>query len=513
MRAMLAAPPSTRAAACAGLARGCSRARPVAPARRAVTVRAADEPASGGAGQQALSRRALVGLIGAGAAAAAAAGGAARAEGDVRVGASVVRTDEEWRALLSPGQYKVLRQAGTELPRTSPLNKEKRRGTFVCAGCGARLFPSATKYDSGTGWPSFYAPLDGAVVESSDLSIPFMPRTEVSCRACGGHLGHVFDDGPPPTGLRYCMNGLALSFNPEGESAGEAARTGGAGYVFLAGSISGVAEGITIQPLEMLKTRFQIHAGEHLRIIPTIKDIVAEGGVAQLYRGGAPEILGLIPRATAALSTLELSRRTFRSWHDGHLTPGYAYLSGALSGVTEGVAFAPFQVVKVRLMAKEHLGRYRNSAHCLRELLRAEGPAALFIGLAPTLLRNCIWNCIYYGSMHQIEHHHLPRLENRGADALRQLGVGTAVGIAATTCNAPFDVVKSRFQSELPGQRRFTRVLPSLVTIAREEGPRALYRGFVPKALRLGIGQSVGLIMFENLLIAFGAAADEDAGS
>lgn len=160
-----------------------------------------------------MTRRLLLGaggLFGA----AAAAEGAARAEEDARKGERVVHTEEEWKELLSPGQFYVLRQAGTELPRTSPLNNEKRRGKFVCAGCGTPLFSSEAKYNSGTGWPSFYEPLDGAVAETLDTSIIFMPRTEVRCRSCAGHLGHVFDDGPPPTGLRYCMNGLALQFEP-----------------------------------------------------------------------------------------------------------------------------------------------------------------------------------------------------------------------------------------------------------------------------------------------------------
>lgn len=207
----------------------------------------------------------------------------------------VVHTDEEWRSLLSSGQYRILRRAGTELPNTrcahvlthiarcsrrrtrhracsqpaetllrpclcSPLNKEKRRGTFVCAGCGSPLFSSEAKFNSGTGWPSFFEALDGAracavhvlcmacallqrvhlapamcmppnsltraarsagaVVETADNSIPFMPRTEIRCKSCGGHLGHSFDDAPmTPTGMRYCMNGLALKFEPADQAA------------------------------------------------------------------------------------------------------------------------------------------------------------------------------------------------------------------------------------------------------------------------------------------------------
>jgi peptide-methionine (R)-S-oxide reductase len=121
------------------------------------------------------------------------------------------RSDAEWRANLAPEAYRVLRQHGTERPGSSPLNHEKRAGHFVCAGCGQALFDATTKYESGTGWPSFYAPIEGAVGTQVDRAL-FMVRTEVHCANCGGHLGHVFPDGPPPTGLRYCMNGAAMTF-------------------------------------------------------------------------------------------------------------------------------------------------------------------------------------------------------------------------------------------------------------------------------------------------------------
>jgi len=124
----------------------------------------------------------------------------------------VQKTDAEWKQQLDPLQYQVLRKHSTERAGTSPLNHEKRAGTFVCAGCGTPLFDSATKYESGTGWPSFWQPLDEAVGTSSDRSF-FMTRTEVHCAKCGGHLGHVFPDGPQPTGQRYCMNGAALKFD------------------------------------------------------------------------------------------------------------------------------------------------------------------------------------------------------------------------------------------------------------------------------------------------------------
>lgn len=125
-----------------------------------------------------------------------------------------MRTESEWRRILSPEQYRVLRRHGTERAGTSPLNCEKRAGTFRCAGCDAPLYASGAKFESGTGWPSFREALENAVGTSTDRSF-FMTRTEVHCRRCGGHLGHVFDDGPLPTGKRHCINGVALRFEPD----------------------------------------------------------------------------------------------------------------------------------------------------------------------------------------------------------------------------------------------------------------------------------------------------------
>jgi peptide-methionine (R)-S-oxide reductase len=161
--------------------------------------------------EQPISRRTFVGLAGLGGVALLTFPRAGRSAAPMHF--AVDHTPAQWRQLLGGQRYAVLREAATERPFSSPLLKEHRKGTFVCAGCANPLFSSATKFESGTGWPSFWKPLPHAVMTRPDHSLVF-ERTEVLCARCGGHLGHVFDDGPKPTGLRYCMNGLALSFRP-----------------------------------------------------------------------------------------------------------------------------------------------------------------------------------------------------------------------------------------------------------------------------------------------------------
>ena len=163
-----------------------------------------------------MDRRALLsggGLAGLAAFAGSACKGQAAGPARGAPAAAFVLSDAEWRKRLSPEAYEVLRHAATERAGSSPLDAENRKGVYHCAGCDLALFNSSTKFHSGTGWPSFWAPLPGAINKANDSTLG-MDRTEVSCHRCAGHLGHVFDDGPPPTGLRYCMNGVALRFQP-----------------------------------------------------------------------------------------------------------------------------------------------------------------------------------------------------------------------------------------------------------------------------------------------------------
>eukprot|EP00329_Picozoa_sp_Boothbay-MS584-11_P007537 67954_4 len=220
----------------------------------------------------------------------------------------------------------------------------------------------------------------------------------------------------------------------------------------------------------MVKTRFQINKGEKMRIIPTMRAIVAEGGVRQLYRGGLPEIAGLVPRSSAMWSGYEMGRRKLIQLNGGVCTTPIVAAAGACGGICEGVAFQPFQIVKVRLMAKEHLGRYKNTFDCVAKIVRSEGVAALSIGLGPTLWRNCVWDSVYLSGVYNLDKV-VPKPENVALQLMHNMVQGTLMGMFATCFNAPFDVCKSRFQAQLPGDPNpYSSTFGALCRIAAEEG-------------------------------------------
>jgi len=268
----------------------------------------------------------------------------------------------------------------------------------------------------------------------------------------------------------------------------------------IAGAIGGIAEAMAVQPLDMIKTRFHLNtAGRNPSVLSAFRSIYAEGGVLRFYRGILPEITGMVPKSALMYLSNEMTKRWLTQLNGGVVDTKVAFAAGFASGYPEALSVAPFQVIKVRLQAKEHLGRYQNSFDCVQKVIRDEGFRALFIGFGPTCWRNCVWNCVYFGLMYRLKGW-LPASTNRWVDLSQTLLTGTIAGLIATCFNAPFDNVKSRFQSELrlPGKKpvhRFT--LLTLYRIAQTEGLRSIYKGLAPKALRMGLGGGVGMAAFE----------------
>ncbi|KNC47615.1 2-oxodicarboxylate carrier 2 [Thecamonas trahens ATCC 50062] len=257
----------------------------------------------------------------------------------------------------------------------------------------------------------------------------------------------------------------------------------------------------------MIKTRFQISTTPNPSVMEALVSIVRNEGFLRLYRGMLPEMAGMVPKSSAMYSTYELVRREGER-RNGGMSVAVASAAGLASGVAEAAAVHLFQIPKVRLQAKAYNNKYSGTLDCLRQMLRDEPLSAFGRGLGPTLWRNMVWNTVYFGLMHHIKSL-LPATESRLGSGVQTLGAGFVAGIVATCFNAPFDAVKSRFQAEVvvPGQApKYTSTLPSLVTIYREEGLSACYKGFAPKAIRMGIGGAVCMATFE--LVCFLLHAD-----
>eukprot|EP00967_Tisochrysis_lutea_P081244 scaffold111988_cov36-Tisochrysis_lutea.AAC.1 len=297
----------------------------------------------------------------------------------------------------------------------------------------------------------------------------------------------------------------------------------------LAGAVAGVAECIAVQPLDMVKTRFQLVAGPgsvRPTVFSALRQLVREGGIPRLYRGILPELAAMTPKSSAMYSSYQsalTAQRTmtvsgsqsssasvFRPAASGDTTLMH-FLAGAVSGVPEAVIVTPFQVVKVRLQAREHLGRYTSTMHCLRTVLAEEGVLALSAGFYATCWRNCAWNSVYFASMHVLRGARIFGVRGGGGndnpsdglflETLRTAILGFAAGVFATCFNAPFDVAKSRLQAARQsvgdGVKDRVSLRTQLRTIYAEEGFPGLYAGFTPKAMRMGLGGAVGIAAFE----------------
>jgi len=276
--------------------------------------------------------------------------------------------------------------------------------------------------------------------------------------------------------------------------------------VFLSSSVAGVMEGVTVQPFDMIKTRNQLMCDAvPPSIFKSFANIYREGGILRFYRGLLPELAGMVPKTTAMYSSYEFSRRYFsKQFNDGHTNWQICALGGLVSGYAEALTVCPFQVAKVRLQSKMYLGRYRNTFHCYCTIFKEEGYRSLFIGLGPTFWRNCVWNTVYFGLMYEIKENVLPDVSDRHKfyGLGQTLLAGFVGGTIATLFNAPFDVVKSRFQQQSMDQRyRYT--LSTLYMIYKSSGIRGCYRGLEAKIIRMGIGGAVCMATFESLCIGY----------
>lgn len=276
-------------------------------------------------------------------------------------------------------------------------------------------------------------------------------------------------------------------------------------YILIsAGAISGLAEVMLTYPFDMVKTRHQLNTSSSNGVLKTLIDLYKEGGIPRWYRGIAAEFIGVVPKSSGMYASYEMVRKFVAVDCKYGDTSSVATLAGLASGVPEAIIVTPTQVVKIRLQAKEHLGRYTGSVDCAMKTLRSEGVSALYIGLEPTLWRNCIWNAVYFGLMHWTKQR-LPKPSSTLMDLSQTFVTGFLGAVVATCVNIPFDVVKSRVQSQLkvPGQTpKYRNTLQSLILVAKEEGILSCYKGLNAKIAKTGLGGSVAMVVFESIQIA-----------
>jgi solute carrier family 25 2-oxodicarboxylate transporter 21 len=276
--------------------------------------------------------------------------------------------------------------------------------------------------------------------------------------------------------------------------------------LFFAGAISGIAEAIIVQPFDMVKTRHQLNPGINDGVFRTLMQLYNEGGIRLWYRGFVPEVIGIIPKSSAMYGTYGTVLKYLSKQERLHGNKTLiASLAGFTSGISEAIVVTPSQIVKVRLQAREHMGCYTGPIDCCYKLYSQEGVKAFFIGLQPTLWRNCIWNTVYFGLMERIRRN-LPPTSSTMEASVQTFGSGFVGAFVATCFNAPFDVVKSRFQCQLPrddGKLKYHSTFQSLILIWREEGTTAVYKGFRPKAIRMGLGGATAMSVYEFIVGTF----------
>jgi solute carrier family 25 2-oxodicarboxylate transporter 21 len=275
-----------------------------------------------------------------------------------------------------------------------------------------------------------------------------------------------------------------------------------------AGGAAGVIEAVIIQPLEIVKVRFQLNQGTNSTIGGCFRDLIREGGVVRLYRGLMPEVLGMFPTRSACYASQELFKRELVKIH-GRESALVAGVAGGLAGVIESAATTPFQLIKVRLQAPENNAKYSGTLDCAQKVLLEEGVLAFSTGFVSTAMRNSVWNAIYFSFMFNARKL-VERPDSYLLGLVQTVAIGFCGGITATSFNCPLDVAKSRIQAQTIVEGvapKYTGTISTLTSIAREEGLGALYKGFYPKALRMGLGGGVALSSFEAICKVLGTVA------
>ncbi|KAG9295441.1 hypothetical protein G9A89_013470 [Geosiphon pyriformis] len=274
-------------------------------------------------------------------------------------------------------------------------------------------------------------------------------------------------------------------------------------YQFTAGGIAGVSEILIMYPLDVVKTRFQLQVtgvGEsYTSILDCFKKIIKNEGFGRLYRGILPPILVEAPKRAIKFSANEQYSNILKQFYGtSKMSQGMSIASGISSGCTEAIVIVPFELVKIRLQDKNNAGKYSGTWDALAKIIRQEGPFALFNGLEATIWRHATWNGGYFGVIHSVRKS-LPKAETKKDELKNNFIAGGLGGTVGTIINTPFDVVKTRVQNDSGLVRKYNWALPAIKTVAQEEGFRALYKGFVPKVLRLGPGGGILLVVFDQV--------------